>query len=162
MQPVHKLLQLAHVLINFNFIFNYNIYILIHNKACKGLFRSANVPNCECLAGYYDDNAGEDCIACNYKCYSCVTAPTTCTACRDPTHRKLPLCNCEEGYFDVGDGIEAMCGKCHHKCKACSDASTCTTCHGADRDTSPPCNCNTGYFDNGTINCVSNYYLYFD
>lgn len=38
---------------------------------CMGVMRSYNLPNCECLEGYFDDGVSTNCIKCISPCKTC-------------------------------------------------------------------------------------------
>jgi proprotein convertase subtilisin/kexin type 5 len=45
-----------------------------------GIGRSTNLPDCECLDGYFDD--GEvNCFPCAYPCANCEVEETNCLSC---------------------------------------------------------------------------------
>ncbi|KAL4442386.1 hypothetical protein ABPG74_005727, partial [Tetrahymena malaccensis] len=117
---------------------------------------------CLCLPGYGQD-AGGNCVPCNYSCFRCQSSDhTICTQCDPESFRTLQgnLCNCLNGYYD--DGANMVCKKCKNNCLTCSNGTSCLTCK-SDRDTPPTCNCkNQNYSDYGflsqCVQCPSGYF----
>lgn len=110
---------------------------------------------CSCTSAQY--YTGSVCIACSYKCLTCLNSATNCTSCQTGSFRvyMANACNCQSNYYDSG---VTTCTACSYTCLTCNGVakSNCLTCSAASLRilSGNLCNCPIGYFDDGTnANC---------
>jgi len=55
----------------------------------------AEVPECHCVDGYYEDPTTLECLKCGWKCLTCSGSPLNCTDCKENRiDAEKPECPC--------------------------------------------------------------------